>query len=286
MFGKVLAIENTKILKQSIFRIELLISFLLIAGLMLALYAISAGDVVDGSQVQGDSMIESVTWPGAFIQVLQLSSSSGLGAILVIVLTGAVTAQEFQWRTLHLWLSRGVPRTAYALGKFASLLLPVLLLVTAGLAAGSLTTAAASLSINGSLRLEQVDAAQLVMGVFRTAYTLLPYAALTFLLAVLTRSSAAAIGIGMAVSLVGENLAAQLLSIMGGVFAEAVKFFPSSMANEILQLNARIAPALDTAGASAPLSPGAITSAAGILLYTAMFLALATWSLTRQDLTG
>jgi len=230
-------------------------------------------------------MIESVTWPGAFIQVLQLSSSSGLGAILVIVLTGAVTAQEFHWRTLHLWLSRGVPRAGYALGKFASLLLPVLLLVTAGLAAGSLTTAAASLSINGSLRLEQVDAAQLVMGVFRTAYTLLPYAALTFLLAVLTRSSAAAIGIGMAVSLVGENLAAQLLSIMGGVFAEAVKFFPSSMANEILQLNARIAPALDTA-ASAPLSPGAIPSAVGILLYTALLLALATWSLSRQDLTG
>lgn len=283
MFRKMVAIENTKILKQSIFRIELLISFLLIAGLMLILFAISAGRVVEGDHVH---ITESVTWPGAFINVLQLNSSSGLGAILVIVLTGAVTAQEFHWRTLHLWLSRGVPRVTYTLGKFASLLLPVLMLVTAGLAAGSLTTAIASLSINGSLRLDQIDAAQLAIGVFRTAYTLLPYAALTFLLAVLTRSTAAAIGIGMAVSLVVENLAAQLLMITGGVFAEVIKFFPSSMANEILQLNTRIAPTLNTAAGSALPSPGVNASAAGILLYTALFLGLAAWSLSRQDLTG
>ncbi len=118
----------------------------------------------------------------------------------------------------------------------------------------------------------------------RGAYALMPYAALTMLLAVLTRSMAGALGGGIAVALLGEAIVGQVLGLVGEGGQRIAQFLPSMMGRSLGNLgNAMVS------GYTAPpaemilLSPGA--AAVGLAVYTVVLLALALVIFRRQDLS-
>ena len=223
-------------------------------------------------------------WPLAFSTLLGYTGGAGLGGLILIVLAGAMTAQEYGWRTAHLWLSRGLPRSAFLLGKYAALVVATLLVVLTALLVGTSLTAWFTQKVTGSLSLAGLNVAELALSILRTTLTILPYFGLTFLVAILTRSTAAAIAAGLANALVVENVVVQLLGLAGGIWAEMARYAPGNLAAALMQTNARLV-GIDLGSVDAGL-PGPWTAAAGIALYTVAYLVLALWAFRRQNLTG
>lgn len=293
MFTSLLSVENTKLTRRAMLWIEVGLLALLTVGMVLLMYAVYSGPMQADPAAQQDQDIQAmfaqyVTWPGALLQMLSLAGSSGLGGLMLIVLVGAVAAQEYTWRTLHVLVSRGVPRTALLAAKFLVLLVPVALFVLVPLLAGAPLTALFTVLIRGGIDLAQIDFGQLALAGLRTMFTLLPYAALTFMLAVVTRSTVAAIGGGLAYALLLEGLVMQILSLIGGVFGEVWKYLPAGLSASVLTLNHVTAESgITVNGQSAAmqiLDPN--PAAVGIALYVLVFFGVALWAFRRQDLTA
>ena len=282
MFWNLLWIENHKNLKRTLLWVELvlLVVFvvLVFAGLYIALRGTPDGVTITDADIARIPQL--VSWPGSLAFSIRFAASSEL---LLIVFVGAVTASEYTWRTYQMWLSRGVPRALLLAAKFVSLCLPSLLVVTGALIAGGAISAIFSLRTNGTLYLEQVNFWQLGLDLFRTAYTLLPYAGITFLLAVATRSAVAAIGGCTAYSLIVEGILAQSLLLLPGRLREIAKYLPASLMESVLSAN-WTPPAL-----AGEVMPGLLTpshAAMAIGVSTLSLVTAAIFIFQRQDFSG
>jgi ABC-type transport system involved in multi-copper enzyme maturation permease subunit len=289
MFLHILSVENTKVMKRRMLWIELAILAALIIFLYTIIYATmqTSNEMAEGSEAR-QAVREIITWPGALLNALDFGGGNSLGGLLIVVLIGAATAQEYTWRTMHLWLSRGLPRPMLLGAKFVALLAPILLFVITPLLIGGGLTAFFTLQIEKSLPVDQINWWHMAVSVVRTAYTILPYAAMTFMLAIVTRSTAAAIGIGLAYTLLVESIAATVFPLLGGVFEKIVVYLPGELAGGLLKLNqASLAGDFVSNGGNTSmvklLDP--VPAAIGLALWTILFLAVAVWSFRRQDLS-
>jgi ABC-type transport system involved in multi-copper enzyme maturation permease subunit len=281
MFLTMCIIEHNKLFKRSLSWILNAVFGAVIVLLNLISYAIVQGNLGDAAEIA--EMERNLVWPAGLTTGVSVAGGAGVGGFLVIILVGAATAQEYTWGTLQQWLSRGISRPVFLTAKFAALILPTVLLVVTPLLAGGTVTALFSFSLTGRLAADQVAWGQLALDVLYTAYTLLPYAALTFLLAIATRSMVAAIGVGIAYTLMVEMFIMQ----MAGLFSEAVGrlalYLPAGLARSLLNSEAALQVNLD-GRAAGPILLDPATAAVGIALYTLIFLALSIWIFRRQDL--
>ena len=283
MFWKILANENTKIIKRRLFWVEIALVALIVLGILLALY-ITVETNRNGNGLPSAErlrLLEMITWPDALFNVMMLSGWDGFGALFLIILVGAVTAQEYTWRTIHLWLTRGVSRPLLAIAKLTALLLAAMLIVLTALGTGSAISAIISAKINGSLHLEQLDLPQLFFSILRTTFTLLPYGSLTFLLAVASRSAVVAISGGLAYTLLLETLIIQVIGLLGERLSQMMQYLPGSLANSLMTLNNA------TLGTGSSTEIGMITpfhASIGIGAWTLLFLGLSLWIFQKQDL--
>jgi ABC-2 type transport system permease protein len=283
MFWQMFVIEQQKLFKRAILWVELILIGVGVLALNALFFAITRMD--SGNPAMGQ-LEETLVWPLGLMQSVGLAAGPGLGGILIVVLVGAIVAQEYTWRTLQLWLSRGVPRSTFLTAKFAALLLPTLLLVVTPLLFGGLITAVFSQVLLGHIPFAAIEWGNLVAITLATAYTLLPYAGLAFLLAVATRSTIVAIGAGLAYVLLLEGIVVQLLTFAGGVWADIGSYLPAGLAQGLLAIGSSTT--VEVGGQAAPplqyLEPG--VAAVGIALYTLVFLALSIIIFRRQDLGG
>lgn len=287
MFRNLFANENTKNFRRSMFWIELgimVVLLLLIQGVLFAVTEFNFGEGPD-PQEQAD-LRGGLVWPGSLPSALGLMGGNALGGLLLIILVGAATAQEYNWRTMQLWISRGVRRPLLLVSKFAALLAPMLMLVFTALLTGAAITAIFTLQIQGGLPFDQVDWAQAGLSVLRTTYSLLPYAGLSFLLAVASRSVVVAVGGGLAFSLLGESILFQVLSLFNSSLSRLAGYLPSGLGQSLTSLNGAMVkgagPALHEA-LEGMLSPS--QAAVGIALWTLLFLGAAIVIFKRQDLS-
>jgi len=186
---------------------------------------------------------------------------------------------------MQLWLSNGISRPVLLLAKFAIVLLPALLFVLAPFVTGAITTAVFTQILQGSLPFAQVDWWQAALSILRTAYTLLPYAALTFLLAVASRSTVVAVGGGLAYTLLIEGVFVQLLAFIGGTWAKIGQYLPASLSSSLATFN-RVSANSSSGLATQAEGLSLETAVIGIALYTLLFVALAVLAFRRQDLSG
>lgn len=289
VFGYLIQIERTKMFKRLIFWVEL--------GLLCAIFLMYYAGGALASMRPGVPMRTStspsltpiVTWPRSLIDILTLTSGNNLGGILLMVLIAAVVAQEYQWNTISLWLSRGTPRPLLLAARCAVLLLAVLLLILVPLVLGGAATACLTTLIHGKLDLSLVNYGQLTLGIARALITSLPYFAFTFMMATLTRSLAGGMGAGFAFMFITEGVLPPLLAAVGA--AKAVMYLPGMLSKSLLQLNAAIAnPSLAAfqvpdAGQASGLA-GPTAAAAGLVLYALVFLGIAFYEFQRQDLSA
>ncbi|HRQ38562.1 MAG TPA: ABC transporter permease subunit [Chloroflexota bacterium] len=283
MFWNMLRIEQQKLWKRTILRVELIIMGVGVLALNALFFAISR---MDGSNPAMAQLEQTLVWPLGLVQSVGLAAGPSLGGILMVILVGAVVAQEYTWRTLQLWLSRGVPRSTFLAAKFAALLLPALLLVLTPLFFGGLVTAVLSQIILGHIPVDAVEWGRLLTTTLATAYSLLPYAGLAFFLAVATRSVIVAVGAGLAYILLLEGIVVQLLTFAGGGWADIGRYLPAGLGQGMLSIGT--ATTVEVGGQAAPaiqfLEPGA--AAIGIALYSVAFVALSIVIFRRQDLGG
>jgi ABC-type transport system involved in multi-copper enzyme maturation permease subunit len=275
--------ENTKILKRSLLWIELgllamlvMISFITLDVTMKS----STGGTTISSEAR-EAVARSITWPGALQNGYSIAGGNGLGGLLLIVFVGAVTAGEYRWRTLHLWLSRGIPRKTFLLGKFAALIIPALLIVLVSVLTSGIISAIFTIQLNGALDLNEVDLSRLLLSMLCTAYSLLPYGGLAFLLAVLSRSAVVSIGGGLAFALLIESLLAQMMGMLGGRMADLARYFPGALANDVTNLSQNLSALTVPSGANLLTFWQAV---GGIALWVVFLLGLSTWVFQRQDL--
>ena len=216
MFWHLLSTENTKIVRRRMLWVVLALIALMVLVIELVIFGtIEKG--LSGTAMPAEdrlNVLQTITWPGALVNVLTMIGGNAFGGLFFVILVGAVTSQEYSWRTLHLWLSRGVPRPTLRLANFAALITPALLIVLTALVAGGVITAIISFNINNTLHLDQMNFSQLFLSVLRTAYTLLPYGALTYFLAVISRSTVVAVSGGLAYVLLLENILIQMLGLL------------------------------------------------------------------------
>jgi ABC-type transport system involved in multi-copper enzyme maturation permease subunit len=274
MFWQMVFVEQKKLTRRKILWIELAVVAAASILLPLVFYLASQGDGSGNVVVTTDGSVNDMfTWPLSLNMAIDLASGSGLGGMLIVILIGTLTAQEYSWRTMQLWLSNGISRPVLLLAKFTIVLLPALLFVLASFVTGALTTAVFTQNLQGSLPFADVDWWQVAWRILRTAYTLLPYAALTFLLAVASRSTVVAVGVSLAYTLLVEDVLIQLLGLVGGTWVKMGQYLPAGLGSSLASLNQ--AEGVNMA-----------TAVTGIALYTLLFVGLAVLAFRRQDLTG
>lgn len=285
MFWNILSIENTKNLRRALLWVELIALALLVVLIITFLYIATQSSLPENVTISSDDLHQIpqlVTWPGALTFALQSAAGSSLGVLLLVVFVGAVTAQEYTWHTLRLWLSRGVPRPLLVIAKFAALIVPALALVLAALFSGAGISAVFSWQINGSLHLDQLDILQLCLSILRTAYTLMPYAALTFLLAIASRSAVIAVGGGLAFAMFLESIVMQMLQMGNGILSKLAAYLPAALSDILLNLNQTMIKGGNVTRAGSVTNLSAIL---GIAAWTCLFVGLSLWIFQRQDLT-
>ena len=277
--------ENTKLFRRALYWVGLAILLgmgMAIFGFLYATVQIPAlsQNIPPEQIVMFTAML---TWPAAFYTALQLSwSSISLGGLLAFLLVGVVMAQEYPWRTLNLTVGHGIPRArvlaAKLLSVFTALVGWMLLLMVAVGAFTAFTT----WQTGGSLDLGSMNFGHLGMSILRQLLALTPYVALTFCLAVATRSAVAAIGVAAGISLIVEPLFIQLNVITGGGLSGVAAYLPMMLSQSLLKANELGAAGM--LGAGGGMNPG--TAAAAIAAYTGIFLLAAFLIFRRQDLSS
>jgi ABC-2 type transport system permease protein len=283
MFAPMLKIEFKKLFRRRLLWVEMAVLAIMVAGFFTALFLMHEAGVLPEDL---EAIEDVIAWPDSLITSLGFASGQSLGGLLVVILVSMVVAQEYNWDTMSLWLRQGVGRRTVLAAKFVVLLVSVVLLTLAPLVVGGILSALMTPSIAGELDMSQVDFAEVGLSALRTAYTLVPYLGLTFLFAVLTRSLAFSIGVGVGYALVIEGVISQLMMLVGGVPAKIAMWLPGQMAAAISQLNQSIfvADGEEADFVLEYLDPN--IAAIGIAVYAAVFIGIAFWRFQKQDLTA
>lgn len=286
MIASILKIEQTKLFGRRLYWIELAILVALIVLILAALGAVvNSVSSMDASAANDPELAqarEAGFWPDGLIAAQKMAASSGLGGILMIVLTGAVVAQEYAWGVLAITLSHGVPRPLALVAKVAMLLAAALLMSAVAIAVASGTSMLITVIMGRPLVIQGEELAQAALIGGKCVLTLLPYMALTLWLAISTRSTVAAIGAGIGAMLV-EGIFPQIAMLLGGVWAQIATYLPSMLATHLLT-------GTQTVDEMAMLNPlpavDPAVAAIGLAAYAVVFGGLALWSFLRQDLTA
>lgn len=210
-----------------------------------------------------------------------MGSVQQVGSVLVVILGASIISSEFGWGTIRTILPRASGRAPFITAKLLALAAFVLLLTVVGFIVAVVSSAVVTVleNVSGSLA-DALDGATLA-AVGRTAYVMLPYAALAFVIAVWTRSTAAGIAISLAVLFL-EPLAVNLIGTIPGPFKHIGDALLSRNIAALLQANVR-----DTSLAIVQEGLPNAWRAAGVLAaYTAVFVALAYWRFARRDITA
>ena len=242
---------------------------LIVVGALLGTYLVlgSVGEAEEGDVLE-DLRIGAVHDNGMFI-VYQL------GFITTIVLAASSVASEFSWGTIRTLLPRTAGRSPFLTAKLITLGLFVVVVVILGFLAalvGSVLVTAIR-DLDSSLGDDFVW--RLLGSMVRTAYVILPYAALAFVIALWSRSSAAGIAIPIVVFYAEVLLTPAFTSI------ESLEWLPDA-----LIYSANISSLLDSdAVVSKEDLPGSWQAAGVLAAYVTAFVSLAYGRFLTRDVT-
>ena len=227
---------------------------------------------------------ETLAWPAGFTNALSVAAGPNLGGILIIVLVGASVAQEYSWGSLRLWLSQGISRPTFLGSKFLVMMMSAFLFVLTAIVVGGVLSAVFSIMLLGRLPFEMVSWGQIVKEAVTIAYSLMPYGALAFFLAVAARSTVAAVGGGLAYTLLIEGIALQLIGSFGGIWGEIGRYVPGGLAQGLLTSEAGLTIEIGETGIAEPIFIDPGPAAIGIGIYVLIFLVLSMIFFRRQDI--
>ncbi|MHB8378026.1 MAG: ABC transporter permease subunit [Dehalococcoidia bacterium] len=254
-----------------------------IGGYVAWMTADGSEDMVSAQQ----SALRALALPWSLVTLLD--AGQFWGSILVGVLTASVVATEHSWGTVRQSLIRGHTRGEYLLVKALgiSLVSALGLLVALGIGivfsmvASDLAGVAVTLDVPGG-----PSALGIVVMIARTAYTILPYGLLAFMLTVVSRSTA----VGAAGIILFVFIESTIISIFGGIgggWAEARGFLLGHNVAALLAANRIDLHTFNTIAPREQQLPSALpdpwVAALVVGVYCVAFAAIAYWSFARRD---
>ncbi|MEM7114599.1 MAG: hypothetical protein AAF614_19335 [Chloroflexota bacterium] len=285
MLWQMVLIENQKLNKRLMYKIAvgsmILVTLIMYGGL----YWLSNTSGFDNGslRIDGDfapgELDTLLTWPEGL--ALGYQAAMALGSLLLIILVGTTTAQDYQWRSFQTWLSRGVSRWMVLLGKFGAAVLAALALALTAVFFSFLMTGWLSQVTTDTVPFATINWGSLLLNLLLSAYAILPYAALTLLIATLTRSTGATLGITIALQQLGESLIQTGASLLGGNWANLIPYLPGNLIAAV----GAFQQGTETADLGANML--SIQMAVWVIaLYILVFVGAALFQFQRQDLGG
>jgi ABC-2 type transport system permease protein len=278
MFWQIMHMEQEKIVGRKPFWIGLILA--LLPGLLFLIIAFRVG----GNTIP----VKYVTWPGGIVTMLAYANGyaagTGYSIYLLAGVVGVALAQEYSWRTMQLWLSRGVSRKLLLTCKFLVAMLASLLVGIAYLLAGCIVSLFLSAQLGNGIAFSWSDLGPALLSMLRTTYGIFPYVGLTFLLVTLFRSPIAIFAV--LIYLMGiEPLLSFVLPLLGQNFAAIPHYLPVGLAQEMSNLNyAAWHLPVQVAGGGGFADP--LIATICIAVYTLALFALSLWIFNRQDLAN
>ncbi|MGC9040358.1 MAG: ABC transporter permease subunit, partial [Roseiflexus sp.] len=143
--------------------------------------------------------------------------------------------------------------------------------------------------LGASVRISSGDLANLIMGVLRALYVLLPYVLLTVYAALLTRSLLGGLAVGLSYIIVEAGFGAlALLRVLGGVWALVYNLTIGQNINTLTLMNRHAFGLRPETTAPLDLSqlPSPLQATLVVAVYSALFLFLSLHLFRSRDITG
>ncbi|GCF07102.1 hypothetical protein [Dictyobacter arantiisoli] len=276
MLWRAILLEKDKVYGRLILWIELAILVALIV--LIDVLEFVVGQNLPGSA--GALLVDGLTWPRALTTATQFAGSHTIGGILLVIVIGVITSREYSWRTFHLWLSRGVSRTLLLEAKCIVIFLLSLTIVVISLIISVILTGIFTLIVHNNLQIDQVQWGTIIQNFLITDYGLLPYAALTFVLTILSRSSIVSISVVLVLILLVEPVAYNVFMAWGGIGMQIVQYLPLGLEYALNSAVNSSTPSVFLRNVPAPW-----LAVLGIALYTLIFTGIAIWRFLYQEFT-
>jgi ABC-type transport system involved in multi-copper enzyme maturation permease subunit len=273
------AMESLKLYKRLMTRVVFGLMTVGMLGVMSIAYLTArTGDYA--TEAERQDQINSFLLPQVLGELPQVIG--GLGSILIVMLAASMIGSEYGWGTVRVLVSSGVSRTRLMVAKLLALVEAVVLFVVAGMVSGIVGSLVLTLVGGHDLSFSWVDgttAADVMLIVVRLTFLLLVPAIIAFTVAIVSRSLAVGIALGIGFQIAEQILSALLGSI--GSLGERLRdlLFTTNLA-AIDQLNAIGTRDID------PSLPDAWQAAGTLALYCAVLVAVSIVVFRRRDITS
>lgn len=203
------------------------------------------------------------------------------GGILMIIVASSLIGSEYSWNTLRPLVARASSRSGLLTAKWILVALYTMFMVIVGIVGSVVVSLIASPFMDASISLPADLLDDFVVGAIRWFVASIPYTALAFATALITRSNAAGIAIGIGISFV-EPLIFNLLSFLAGVFDTAQEFGIAWNVQQLANISTQ-----DDGGFMDPVAASQVWQSAGIIaVYVAIFVAVSYVVFNRRDITS
>jgi ABC-2 type transport system permease protein len=197
-----------------------------------------------------------------------------VAGIMVTVFGSSLIANEYGWTTIRPLVARSPSRNSLMSAKWLTVLLYSVALVAAGILTAVICSVIGSAIVGVDSGLSAERVIDIIATIGRYAVGVLPYAAVGFMLGVITRSNAAGIALGIALQLL-EGTLFQLLGLLSDTFDSIQKGGVSWNVNRLMFF-----------GGDNDYSARDATVSLGILLvYIALFALISYRVFNRRDIT-
>lgn len=219
-----------------------------------------------------------------------LDSGQFWGGVFVAFLASSVVATEHNWGTVRLAIVRGQTRTQYFFTKLLVTSLVAAAMMLAAFVLGVIFSIAATALEGEPITLDVPggpSAGEIALMVLRAGLGVLPYGMLAFALTVVGRSTALG-ATGTLIYKLAETIVLPIFTELGGVWADLRVLFMGHFADALiaenrLDLNEYNSIAFRNLPVASELSDPWV-AAVMLLLYSALFGALALFVFQRRDL--
>ena len=243
--------------------------------LMIVLFEVGLyGGLVIASFVRDDP-----TSPNRNIQLdrlweIGLIPTQVLSGIMLIVFSSSLMGNEFTWNTIRPLIARSPNRGSLMTAKWFTILIYALILSAIGVLTAVLGSLIGSLLVDIDSGISADRVVDILATIGRIALGTLPYSALAFMLAVLSRSNVAGIAIAIALSFL-EDIIFALLGLLSDAFDRIAEYGIAHNVNVVVLY-----------GGNSDYTSSFFCNETGIsVIYTVVFLAVALRVFTRRDVT-
>lgn len=232
---------------------------------------------------------EAMRFPMGFAVLVLFVSQ--MGRWILIVFAALVVGSEYGRGTVRQVMARGASRNRYLAAKLVAIMASALLamLLTMVLGVGFMILGD-SLVDTWDPTLPAGFFGDLAGDALRTFGVLIVFALVAFCIAVLTRSAAGGLGLGLGYLFV-EAILVPLFGVFGGFWKDLADFFLTSLASSVMAGN-RLGVGRffgeGMSGSGDGLAPGMdpTTAAMYLPLYAAVLLGVSIWVFNRRDIAG